>query len=84
MSEIAEIAGQEVNNTDNVKVKKTPEYVLKANRDYYQRKKELDPEYVKKKIEQSKKWREEHREEYNAKERDRRQRKKENATQNNS
>ena len=55
------------------KKNKTPEYILKANRDYYQRRKAKDPEFVSKKIEQSKKWRDEHREQYNANERARKE-----------
>jgi hypothetical protein len=58
------------------KKNKTPEYILKANRDYYQRRKESDSEFVKKKIEQSKKWRDEHRDQYNANERARKELKK--------
>jgi len=36
-----------------------------ATKKYYMKKKEEDPNFMKKKIEQSKKWREENREKYN-------------------
>lgn len=49
----------------------------KYQKNYYYKKKENDPEYLKKKAETVLKWRETHREEYNAKQRAWRQRKKE-------
>lgn len=42
-----------------------PDYVKIATKKYYMKKKEEDPNFMKKKIEQSKKWREENREKYN-------------------
>ena len=40
-----------------------------ATKKYYMKKKEEDPNFMKKKIEQSKKWREENRENYNERQR---------------
>jgi len=43
-------------------IQKTPEYTKRAIKKYYLKKKEEDPDFMKKKMESTKKWREENRE----------------------
>ena len=46
-------------------IQKTPDYVKRATKKYYMKQKEEDPDFMKKKMENTKKWREENREDYN-------------------
>ena len=46
-------------------IQKTPEYTKRAIKKYYLKKKEEDPEFMKKKTENTKKWREENKDAYN-------------------
>ena len=46
-------------------IQKTPEYTKRAIKKYYLKKKEEDPEFMKKKMENTKKWREENKDAYN-------------------
>jgi len=46
-------------------IQKTPEYTKRAIKKYYLKKKEEDPDFMKKNIENTKKWREEHKDAYN-------------------
>ena len=55
---------------------KTPVYTRNANKRYYEKKKETDPEYMEKKRETSREWKKEHREEHNKYMREYRARKK--------
>ncbi len=46
-------------------IQKTPDYVKRATKKYYMKQKVEDPDFMKKKMENTKKWREENREDYN-------------------
>ena len=51
MAEVVEIVNTDVETLDVVKkIYKTPEYIAKANKNYYEKKKN-DPEYIKQKLE---------------------------------
>ena len=60
----------ETQNSDNsiqqiIIIQKTPDYVKRATKKYYMKQKEEDPDFMKKKMENTKKWRDENRSNYN-------------------
>ena len=60
----------ETQNSDNsiqqiIIIQKTPDYVKRATKKYYMKQKEEDPDFMKKKMENTKKWRDENRANYN-------------------
>jgi hypothetical protein len=64
----------EAQNSENspsqiIIIQKTPDYVKRATKKYYMKQKEEDPDFMKKKNENTKKWREENRENYNERQR---------------